>query len=109
MAYDESLAERVRSLLNDQDEVFERKMFGGLAFMVGGHMCCGVNQDTLMLRVGPEAHEKVLALEHARPMDFTGRPMKGMVYVEREGFASDTDLAGWIGHALAFITSLPPK
>ncbi len=109
MAYDENLAERIRPLLRDQDEVYERKMFGGLAFMVNGHMCCGVNQDTLMLRVGPEAHEEVLALEHARPMDFTGRPMKGMVYVEPEGFASDPELASWIDHALAFVTSLPPK
>ena len=68
MAYDEDLAERVRGLLADQDEMYERKMFGGLAFMVNGHMCCGVNQDTLMLRVGPEAHDRILALEHARPL-----------------------------------------
>ena len=109
MPYDETLAERLRRALASQDEVVERKMFGGLAFMVHGHMTCGVAKDTLMLRVGPEAYEEVLALDHARPMDFTGRPLKGMVYVDPEGYSNDEALTAWIGRALDFVLSMPPK
>ena len=109
MAYEESVAQRIRPLLNDEEEVAERKMFGGLAFMVNGHMCCGVIGEELMLRVGPEAYEEVLALEHARLMDFTGRPMKGFVYVAKEGFTTDEQLAGWLEPALRFVNSMPPK
>jgi hypothetical protein len=77
--------------------------------MVRGNMCCGVIGDRLMLRVGPGGYEAALSQPHARPMDFTGRPMKGMVYVEPAGFASPGDLKVWIGRAMAFTLSLPPK
>ena len=83
MAYDEKLAERVRNALGHRDDVFERKMFGGLAFMLHGNMACGVMKNELMLRLGPEAAAKSLKLKHARAMDFTGRPMTGMLYVWR--------------------------
>jgi hypothetical protein len=84
-------------------------MFGGLAFLVGGHMCCGVVGDRLMVRVGPDAYEEALGRPHARKMDFTGRPMRGLVYVEPRGFASEDALAGWIARGLAFVETLPPK
>ena len=109
MAYDEGLAQRVREALSDQSAVIEKKMFGGLAFMVDGHMCCGVTRETLMVRVGPDAYEAALARPHARPMDFTGRPLKGMVYVDREGHEEDEDLQSWVERGLAFTNTLPAK
>ena len=84
-------------------------MFGGLAFMVAGHMCCGVIDDTLMVRVGPEHYPKALTIAHAREMDFTGKPLTGFVYVAPPGFESDRDLSDWVTRGLAFVTSLPPR
>ncbi len=109
MAFDNTLAERVRKLLRRQNGVHEKKMFGGLAFMVNGHMCCGIVGNELMVRVGPEQHAEALAQPHARPMDFTGRPMKGMVYVEAKGAAKDTALRAWVERGLRFVRALPPK
>lgn len=109
MAYDESFARRVRAALVEQGDLREVKMFGGLAFMVNGHMCCGVLGDELMLRVGPAQYADTLAHPHAREMDFTGRPMKGMVMVAAEGLADDAALARWVGRGLAFVSTLPPK
>jgi TfoX/Sxy family transcriptional regulator of competence genes len=109
MAYDETVAKRVRSALGKTPDVVEKKMFGGIAFMVRGNMCCGVIGDRLMLRVGPDGYEAVLSRPHATPMDFTGRPMKGMVYVEPAGFASAGDLKAWIARAMEFTLSLPVK
>jgi TfoX/Sxy family transcriptional regulator of competence genes len=87
----------------------ERKMFGGLAFMLRGNMCCGVVGDDLMLRVGPERYDDALARRGARPMDFTGRPMKGMVYVESTAVATDAKLREWLEVALGFAGELPAK
>lgn len=87
----------------------EKKMFGGLSFMVKGNMCCGVVGDELMARVGPDGYEAALKRPHARPMDFTGKPLKGFVYVAPEGFADRADLEGWIGLALNFVETLPAK
>ncbi len=109
MAYDETLAARMRAALADRDDVSERKMFGGLCFMVAGHMACGTHGEEIMVRVGPTAHADALARPHARPMDFTGRPMKGFVFVGVEGIESDEDLAAWVGDGVAHATSLPPK
>ena len=109
MSYDEGLAERIREVLSSHDSVTEKKMFGGLAFMVRGNMCCGVSGDDLMLRVGPDQYDDALMQPHARVMDFTGRPMKGYVYVGHEGLASDEQLEEWIGRGLRFVQSLPPK
>ncbi len=109
MAYDEGLAERVRGALSDRPDVVEKKMFGGIAFMVRGNMCVGVNQDNLMLRVGPDQYAAALAREHARPMDFTKRPMKGFIYVDQAGLETDEDLAEWIEWGLRFVLTLPPK
>ncbi len=109
MAVNEALATRVRSVLANEPNVEERKMFGGIAFMVAGHMCCGVHKENLMVRVGPDAHPAALKRPHARPMDITGRPMKSMVFVDPNGFAGEDDLRGWVHAGLAYVRSLPPK
>lgn len=109
MAVNEALVARIRSALANEPNVTEKKMFGGVAFMVGGNMCCGVNTDDLMLRVGADGHNAALRRPHARPMDFTGRPMKSMVFVGAAGTESDADLRGWIDTALDFVRTLPPK
>jgi TfoX/Sxy family transcriptional regulator of competence genes len=109
MAFDEVVARRVRIALAGTRDVAEKRMFGGIAFMVRGNMCAGVIGDRLMLRVGPDGYEASLSRPHAKPMDFTGRPMKGMVYVEPAGFASTGDLKGWIARAMEFALSLPAK
>lgn len=109
MAFDNTLAERVRKLLHKQAGVQEKKMFGGLAFMINGHMCCGIVGNELMVRVGPEQHEQALAQPHARPMDFTGKPMKGMVYVDAKSITQDAALRAWVERGLRFVRVLPPK
>ena len=91
MAYDEDLAWRVRAVLPPAEAVTERQMFGGLAFMLSGHMFCGVVRDTLMVRLGPDAVGPALNQPHVRPMDFTGRPVKGMVFVEFDIESWNTD------------------
>jgi TfoX/Sxy family transcriptional regulator of competence genes len=109
MAYDEGVAQRVRELLADRTDVGEKRMFGGLAFMVRGHMCCGIIGDELMVRCGPDAYDKTLERPHAREMDFTGRALKGFVYVAEEGFEDDADLESWVRAGLEFVSSLPSK
>ena len=109
MAYDEKLAERVRQVLGPREGLQEKKMFGGLAFMLGGHMCCGITAEDLMVRVGPEKYDESLARPHARAMDFTGRPLKGMVYVGSEGHGTQKALRQWVERGVAFVSSLPPK
>ena len=109
MAYDEGLAERIRDALRGRRGVSERKMFGGVAFMLNGHMTVGIVGETLMARVGPARYADALALPQVRPMDFTGKPMKGMVYVEPAGIARDAVLRAWVERGLSFVLSLPPK
>jgi TfoX/Sxy family transcriptional regulator of competence genes len=109
MAYDEALAARIREVLAERPDTYERKMFGGIAFMVGGNMCVGVIGDKLMARVGPGGHDEALAQPHASVMDFSGRPMVGYVYVDPEGVRSDAGLARWVDRALTFVTGLPAK
>jgi len=109
MAYDEGIAQRIREIMCDFPDVIEKKMFGGLAFMIRGNMCCGVVHSDLMLRVGPDGYEEALSLPHARKMDFTGKPLKGFVFVSEEGFESDSDLEAWINRAYDFVSTLPAK
>ena len=104
MAYDESLAERIRPLLAHRDDVREQKMFGGLAFMVGDKMCVGVTNDDLMVRLG--ADDAALKRPHTRPMDFTGRPMKGFVFVAPDGIKTKRQLQAWVDLALAYRATL---
>jgi TfoX/Sxy family transcriptional regulator of competence genes len=108
VAYDEELADRVRVLLADEPGLTERKMFGGLAFTLNGNMACGIVKDELMLRLGAEGADAALDEPHVREMDFTGRPMTGMVYVEPAGLG-DAGLRRWVGQAAGFARSLPPK
>jgi TfoX/Sxy family transcriptional regulator of competence genes len=109
MAYDEGLAERIRGVLQDEGRVTEKRMFGGLAFMVRGHMTVGIVKDDLMVRVGPDTYGEVVREKGARPMDFTGRPMKGFVFVAADAIDADADLQRWVDRGLAFAASLPPK
>ena len=109
MAYDETLAERIRGTLLTRSNVGERKMFGGLAFMLDGNMCCCVTEHGLMVRVGPDAYEDALSQPHAGLMDLTGRPMKGWVLVQLEGLVSDAALSQWVQRGAAFAATLPPK
>ena len=109
MAYDEGLAERIRGLLEDRGTVTERQMFGGLAFLLRGNMTVGIVNDELMVRVGPETYAAALQQPHARAMDFTGRPMKGFVFVSPEGLESDSGLAQWVERGITYGASLPAK
>lgn len=109
MAYDEGLAQRVREMLEPQRGTSERKMFGGLAFMLDGNMCCGIVGDDLMVRVGPDRYDAALAEPHAREMDFTGRAMRGMVYVDAGGIEDDDTLEAWVKQGVDHARSLPPK
>ena len=109
MAYDEGLAQRIREVFDERDGASEKKMFGGLCFLLNRNMCCGVVGRELMVRVGPDAYEDALAQRHARKMDFTGRPMRGMVFVSEQGVEGDSDLASWIDRGARFAGSLPPK
>ena len=109
MAYDEGLAERVRLELAALEGVSERRMFGGLCFMLHGNMALGIDKDRLMVRVGAEQYEAALDQPHARPMDMTGRPMRGFVVVPPEGLQDCQDFQGWVKRGVDFALSLPPK
>jgi TfoX/Sxy family transcriptional regulator of competence genes len=109
MAYDEKLAQRIRELLSERADVEEKKMFGGICYMVAKHMCCGIMGETLMARVGPDNYECCLAKAYTGVMNFTGKPMKGMVYVDPEGIRTRPQLQRWIDTCLDFVTTLPPK
>ncbi len=109
MAYDERLAERVADLLLDQPALTERKMFGGLSFLLHGNLCCGVVKDELVVRVGPDAYQQSLTTPHAREMDFTGRPMKGWVFVDAAALDSEEALERWVAQGVRFALTLPPK
>jgi hypothetical protein len=109
MAYDVYLADRIRSILKDGAEFSEMKMFGGLAFLVNGHMCCGVLKTDLVLRLTPAEAAASLHKPHTRPMDFTGKPMKSMIYVSAIGTDSDQALENWVGCAVKFARSFPEK
>ena len=102
MAYNENLADRVREILVDQKNVEEKKMFGGVAFMVNDKMCIGIVKDDLMARIDPEIYVEVMEKHGCREMDFTGRPMKGFVMISPEGTTRQKDLEYWIQLALEF-------
>ena len=109
MAYNEELAERLRKIFDQRSDVVEKKMFGGLCFMVSGHMCCCVAGNALMARVGPEMYKECVKQQYAKEMDLAGRPMKGFVYIQPEGIAGDFELSGWVDKCLRFVLSLPKK
>jgi len=109
MAFDEGLAERIREELSDVPAVTEKKMFGGLSFLVQGNMACGVIGTDMVVRVGQEQYKEAMLRPHSREMDFTGRSMKGWVYVGESGYESDEDLAEWVQMGVGYALSLPAK
>lgn len=109
MSYDEKTADRVRRILSGRTDVVEKKMFGGLCFMVNGRMCCGLTQTAFMVRVGSDHYDDALAQPHTRPMDFTGRPLTGMIYVDPAGYRTDAALAKWVARGVDFAAGLPAK
>ncbi len=109
MAYDESLAERVRDLLDLREAVTERKMFGGIAWMIAGNMACGIAGDDLIVRLEPDEIERALAEPHTRPFDATGKRMGGFLIVDAEAVVDAAALADWVEAGAGFASSLPPK
>lgn len=109
MAYSEALVKRVRKVLADVDGVVERKMFGGVCFMINGNMCCGVSEEELLLRLGPERTRRALNEPHTRKMDMTGRVIKSMLFVGPEAIRSPAGLMKWLNNAVDFVSQLPPK
>jgi len=109
MSFDRGLEERLYDYFQDRPDLVVKKMFGGLCFLLSEHMCCGIIGEQLMARTGPKNYASCLAKEHAIEMDFTGTPIKTMVYVKPNGFESDFDLASWLNICVTFVDSLPPK
>ena len=108
MAYNLKLAERIRSELGGIHFV-EKKMFGGVGFLLGGNMACGVNKNDLIVRVDPEKHSALLKKPHVKPFDMTGRPMKGWLVVEADGCKTDKQLSTWVKEGVEFALTLPAK
>ena len=108
MAYSEALADRVRQTLAGKPFT-EKKMFGGIAFLVNGNMCCGPVGDKLMVRLGNDRVAEALGEPHMEPMDFTGKPIRSMAYLNEQGCASDAELQRWAEAAYRFAASLPAK
>ncbi len=108
MAYNLKLAERIRNKLEGVPFV-EKKMFGGVGFLLNGNMACGVNKNDLIVRVDPEKHSALLKKSHARPFDMTGRPMKGWLVVEADGCKTDKQLSVWVKEGVGFAVTLPAK
>lgn len=108
MAYDTKLAERIRTKL-DGIPFVEKKMFGGVGFLLNGNMACGVNKDDLIVRVDPDKHPALLKKPHVRPFDMTGRPMKGWLVIEADGIKTAKQLSTWINEGVKYALTLTPK
>jgi TfoX/Sxy family transcriptional regulator of competence genes len=109
MAYSEELAERIREAVAGREGVTERKMFGGVAWMINGNMACGTLGDDLMVRLDRDDADQALTEAHVRPMEFTGRPMRGFITVDAAGIVSAAELARWVDAGADHAASLPPK
>lgn len=109
MNYDESVAARVRRMLSRRRDVVEKRMVGGLSFIVRGSMCCGVTGDRLMVRVGPDARTRMLAKPHTVPMKFAGRSLAGFICVKPAGYRSDRALQAWLQCGIDFVATLPVR
>lgn len=109
MAHDEALAGRVRAALSARADIVEKKLMGGICFMLAGNMCCGVSRSALLVRVGRDAYEATLARPHVRPLEMGGRRARGFVLVDRDGCRTAETLATWIEAGLTFASTLPPK
>lgn len=108
MAYNPELAERIRVELSGIPFV-EKKMFGGVGYLLNGNMACGINKDNLIVRVAPEKHAALLSKDHVKPFDLTGRAMRGWLMVEPDGYKQPEDLAAWVREGVEFSLTLPPK
>ena len=108
MVSNEQLNDKIRALIKHR-KLSEKKMFGGMAFLLNGNMCFGTLKDDLIIRVGLERYKEALAMPHARPMDFTGRPIKGFVYVDQKGWSKDATLKKWLDMGIDYASSLPKK
>jgi len=109
MAYNKKLEQRVWALLKQTPGIDSKKMFGGIGFLLNGNMACGLLNDDLIIRVGPDGYEETLTLPHTRKFDVTGRTMKGWVMVSKTGCDSDKDLSIWVQRGVTFARSLPKK
>jgi hypothetical protein len=109
MPYNETLAARIRKLLGSRKNLAEKQLFGGIAFLLDGNICCGAWKEFLILRLGPDTARHVLCEEHARPFDITRRPMRGWAMVEPAGWQNDASLRRWVSWAEEFTLTLPPK
>ncbi len=109
MAYDRELAQRIRSMLTNAPGVVEKRMFGGVGYLVNGNMACGVNGERLIVRLPETDYADALAQPHVHVFDMTGRPMKGWITVDHSGVANDGDLKSWVERGLQFAQGLPPK
>jgi TfoX/Sxy family transcriptional regulator of competence genes len=109
MAYSQALTERVRRAIGKRRDVVEKKMFGGVGFLMRGNMLVGIWQQSLIVRLGPDQADAALKREHVGEFDVTGRPMKGWIMVEPDGLDSDAELAAWIERATEFVETLPGK
>lgn len=109
MAFDAGLAARVREILANRPDVEEKKMFGGLTFMVAGHMCCGVMRNDLIVRMAPETATRAIKERNTRLFDFTGKPMKGMVSVSDARQLDEAALGNWVEHGTDFVATLPSR
>ena len=109
MRFSQSLADRIRWALTPTRNIEEKKMFGGVGFLLKGNMLVGVWESSLIVRLGPENGVDALKQPHVKQFDVTGRPLKGWVMVEPEGLDTDSQLANWIDRAIQFVQTLPPK
>jgi TfoX/Sxy family transcriptional regulator of competence genes len=109
MPFDESLADRVRPKLANLKQFAEKKMFGGIGFLLAGNMCVGVWKHYLIARIGPQNYDEALARPHVKEFDITGRAMRGWVMIEPKGVSDETDLAEWVHRAVEFVRRLPQK
>ena len=109
MAYDSDVADRIRARIGPRPELTEREMFGGIAFMINGNMAVGTSGEELMVRVGKEAHDEIVARPGARTFDMGARPMKGWISVTADGYDSNEEFGYWVDQGVAYAESLPAK
>lgn len=109
VAFDDTLARRVRKALDSRPDLIEKHMFGGVCFMIRGRMCCGIIDSSLMVRLDPDEADRVADQPHVRPMDFTGKPMRGYLFVDTEGIDSPKALKSWVDRCVAYIETMPTK
>jgi hypothetical protein len=109
MAFDETLARRVRKHFDGRRDFVEKHMFGGVCFMIRGRMCCGIIDSSLMVRLDPDDADRVADQPHVRPMDFTGKPMRGYLFVDAEGIATPRMLKQWVDRCVAQVEAMPVK